>query len=82
MRDPQIQYRGISAHLEDRPPPPTKESLHTETHARMFGLSLGALLAACLFLNAMSSSTRLCQPDRTDGGTECTTNQSGQEPGY
>ena len=83
MRDPQIQYQGISAHLEDRPPSPTKESLHTETHARMFGLSLGALLAACLFLNAMSSSTRLCQPDRTVGGTrECATNQSGEEPGY
>ena len=81
MRDPQIQYQGISAHLEDRPPSQTKESLHTETHARMFGLSLGALLAACLFLNAMSSSTRLCQPDRTDVGTECAANL-GQEPGY
>ena len=81
MRDSQIQYQGISARLEQRPPSQTKESLHTETHARMFGLSLGALLAACLFLNAMSSSTRLCQPDRTDVGTECAANQ-GQEPGY
>jgi hypothetical protein len=31
------------------------------THARIFGLSLAALLAACLVLNAASSSPRICQ---------------------
>ena len=82
MGDSKIDYEGAPARREDQPPSPMKGGLHTESHARIFGLSLGALLAACLFLNAMSSSIRLCQPDRTDGGTECTTNQSGQEPGY
>lgn len=43
-----------------------KGSLHTESHARMFGLSLGALVAACLVLNAASPSTRLCQHSARD----------------
>ena len=48
----------------------TKESLHTESHARMLGLCLGALLAACLVLNAASPSTRLCQrSDRESAST-------------
>lgn len=81
MGDSKIDYEGAPARREDQPPSPMKGGLHTESHARIFGLSLGALLAACLFLNAMSSSTRLCQPDRTDVGTECAANQ-GQEPGY
>ena len=38
------------------------------THARIFGLSLAALLAACLVLNAASPSARTCQlPDRDLG---------------
>jgi hypothetical protein len=83
MRDPQIEYQRTSAHLEDQSPSPIKESLHTETHARIIGLSLGALLAACLVLNAMSPSTRVCQPDRNVAGTKkCAANQSGEEPGY
>jgi hypothetical protein len=32
-----------------------------DSHARIFGLSLAALLAASLVLNAASSSTRVCQ---------------------
>jgi hypothetical protein len=32
-----------------------------DPHARIFGLSLAALLAACLVLNAGSPSTRICQ---------------------
>jgi hypothetical protein len=31
------------------------------THARIFGVSLAAVLAACLALNAASSSRRICQ---------------------
>jgi hypothetical protein len=30
-------------------------------HARIFGVSLAAVLAACLVLNAASPSTRVCQ---------------------
>ena len=33
----------------------------TDPHARIFGLSLAAVLAACLVLNAASASTRICQ---------------------
>ena len=32
-----------------------------EHHARIFGVSLAAVLAACLALNAASSSPRICQ---------------------
>jgi hypothetical protein len=36
-----------------------------DPHASIFGLSLAALWAACLVLNAASPSTRVCQqPDR------------------
>jgi len=35
-------------------------------HARIFGLSLVAFLAACLVLNAASPSTRVCQPTDRD----------------
>jgi hypothetical protein len=61
-----------------------KGSLHKESHARMFGLSLAALLAACLVLNATSPSTHLCHPsDRDFGSTnECATSHGGEEPGY
>jgi hypothetical protein len=31
------------------------------SHARIFGVSLAAVLAACLVLNAASPSTRVCQ---------------------
>jgi hypothetical protein len=31
------------------------------THARIFGVSLAAVLGACLVLNAASSSPRICQ---------------------
>jgi hypothetical protein len=34
-------------------------SLRTESHARIFGLSLAVLLAACLVLNAASPSSRI-----------------------
>jgi hypothetical protein len=37
-----------------------------EPHARIFGLSLAAVLAACLVLNAASPSTRVCQPSDRD----------------
>jgi hypothetical protein len=47
-----------------------KGSLHTDPHARIFGLSLAVVLAACLGLNAASPSTRICQqPDRDFGTT-------------
>jgi hypothetical protein len=38
----------------------------TDPHARIFGLSLAAVLAACLVLNAASPSTRACQPSDRD----------------
>ena len=37
-----------------------------EPHARIFGLSLAAVLAACLVLNAASPSTRVCQQSDRD----------------
>ena len=47
-----------------------KGSLHTDPHARIFGLSLAVVLAACLVLDATSPSTRICQqPDRDFGTT-------------
>jgi hypothetical protein len=54
-----------------------RKSMHTESHARIFGLSLAALLAACLVL---SPSTRNCQQSDRDFGT--TGAQGGEEPGY
>jgi hypothetical protein len=43
-------------------------SLRTESHARIFGLSLAVLLTACLVLNAASPSSRICrQSDRAFG---------------
>ncbi len=40
-----------------------------DPHARIFGLSLAALLAASLVLNAASPSTRTCQQSDRDFGT-------------
>jgi hypothetical protein len=40
-----------------------------DPHARIFGLSLAALLAASLVLNAVSPSTRICQQSDRDFGT-------------
>ncbi len=39
-----------------------------DPHARIFGLSLAALLAASLVLNAASSSTRICHASGRDFG--------------
>ena len=38
----------------------------TDPHARTFGLSLAAVLAACLVLNAASPSPRVCQRSDRD----------------
>ena len=43
-----------------------------EPYARIFGLSLAAVSAACLVLNAASPSTRVCQPSDRDFGTTST----------
>ena len=46
-----------------------------EPHARIFGLSLAVVSAACLVLNAASPSTRVCQRYRGDavrGSLPCT----------
>jgi len=84
MGDGKINYEGAPAGREDQPPSPMQGGLHTESHARIFGLSLGALLIACLVLNATSPSTGLChQSDRGFGSTnECATSHGGEEPGY
>jgi hypothetical protein len=48
-----------------------------DPHARIFGLSVAALGAVCLVLNAASPSARICpQPDR-DFGTTSTDSDSG-----
>jgi hypothetical protein len=47
-----------------------------EPHARVFGLSLAALWAACLVLNAASPSTRICQQSDRDFGTTITDSAS------
>jgi hypothetical protein len=41
----------------------------TDPHARIFGLSLAALWATCLVLNAASPSTRICQQSDRDFST-------------
>ena len=51
--------------------------MDTESHARIFGLSLAALLAACLVLNAASPSTRNCQQSDSDCGTTGTQRHPG-----
>jgi hypothetical protein len=43
-----------------------------DPHARIFGLSLAALGAVCLVLNAASPSTRICQQSDRDFGTTST----------
>jgi len=40
-----------------------------DSHARIFGLCLAVLLAACLVLNAASPSTRIFQQSGRDFGT-------------
>jgi len=74
-----------------RPSPAKSPSSRTaDPHARIFGLSLVALGAVCLVLNAASPSARICpQPDRDFGTTstdvrskECATIHGGEEPGY
>ena len=84
MGDSKIDYEGAPARREDQPPSSMQGSLHTESHAKIFGLSLGALLIACLVLNATSPSTVFCHPsDRDFGSTsECATSHGGGEPGY
>lgn len=46
--------------------PSASSNASAEPHARTFGLSLAAVLAACLVLNAVSSSPRVCQPSDRD----------------
>ena len=41
--------------------PSASSNASSATHARIFGISLAAVLAACLALNAASPSTRVCQ---------------------
>lgn len=41
--------------------PSASSNTSSATHARIFGVSLAAVLAACLGLNAASSSPRICQ---------------------
>jgi hypothetical protein len=46
--------------------PTASSNTSTDPHARTFGLSLAAVLAACLVLNAVSPSTRICQRSDRD----------------
>jgi hypothetical protein len=64
MSHRKIEYEEAHAHREDQP------VLRADPHARIFGLSLAVVLAACLVLNAASPSTRIClQPDRDFAAT-------------
>jgi hypothetical protein len=45
-----------------------RASLRTESHAKIFGLSLALLWAACLVLNAASPSSRTCRQSDRDFG--------------
>ena len=47
-----------------------------DPHARIVGLSLAALCAACLVLNAASPSARICQQSDRDFGTTSTDSAS------
>ena len=47
-----------------------------DPHARIFGLSLAALWAACLVLNAAAPSTHICQQSDRDFGTTGTDSAS------
>ena len=47
-----------------------------EPHARIFGLSLAVVSAACLVLNAASPSTRICQQSDRDFGATSTDSAS------
>ena len=47
-----------------------------EPYAKTFGLSLAAVLAACLVLNAASPSTRICQKSDRDFGITSTDSAS------
>jgi hypothetical protein len=69
MADMKIEYEEVLGRRKGPPPLPTAGRLHTASHARIFGLSLAALMAACLVLNAASPSTRLCQQSDRDFGT-------------
>jgi len=44
-------------------------NISADPHARLFGLSLAALWAACLVLNAASQPTRICERSGRDFGT-------------
>ena len=54
----------------------TSSNASAEPHAGIFGLSLAAVLAACLVLNAASPSTRVCQQSDRDFGTTSTDSAS------
>jgi hypothetical protein len=47
-------------------------NISADPHARLFGLSLAALWAACLVLNAASQPTRICERSGRDFGTTTT----------
>jgi hypothetical protein len=84
MDDGKIECEEAPARREDQPALPiavvksgstdalvatAEGSLHTDPHARIFGLSLAGVLAACLILNAASPSTRISQQPDSDFGT-------------
>jgi hypothetical protein len=58
---------GIRSHSSAAMSPSSNES--AGFHARVFGLSLAAVLTACLVLNAASPSTRAYQQSNRDLGT-------------
>jgi hypothetical protein len=61
---------GNGSHLSTAKSPSSDTS--ADPHARLFGLSLAALWAACLVLNAASPSALVCQLSDRDFGTSGT----------
>jgi hypothetical protein len=61
--------------------PRASRNASAEPHAGIFGLSLAAVSAACLVLNAASPSTRVCQPSDRDFVTTSTRSVSASKEG-
>jgi hypothetical protein len=77
--DTKLSNDGICAELVAGEPNRSLSSdRSSDTYARMFGLSLAALLAACLVLNAASLSTRTL-PSGTTHSEQCMADQGAEE---
>jgi hypothetical protein len=74
MDDGKIEYEEAPARREDQPALPiaVARSCSKDPHAKIFGLSLAVVLAACLVQNAASPST--ARAHGLTGKVECNPN--------